>query len=107
MNTNSPIQLAKATVVLELGLLCITPAARDALSRRGLVAGVYMTRHAMGDFGDLDAEDQAANKAALSNGRRVFSSYNLPERGDDSVSKVWVITEADRSVTTVLLPTEY
>ena len=66
-----------------------------------------MTRHAMGDFGDLDAEDLATNTAALSNDRRVFSSYNLPERRDDVVVKVWVITEADRSVTTVLLPTDY
>jgi len=107
MNTNSPIQLARATLVLELGLLCVTPAALDALSRRGLVAGVYMTRHAMGDFGDLDTEDRAANTAALSNGRRVFSSYNLPECPDDLASKVWVITEADRSVTTVLLPSDY
>ena len=107
MNTNRPIKLTRATLVLELGLLCITPAARDALSRRGLVAGVYLIRHAMGDFGDLDAEDQAANTAALSNGRRVFSSYNLTERGDDLLSKVCVITKADRSVTTVLLPTDY
>ena len=107
MNTSSPIDLARSTIVLALGKLFITPAACDALSRRGLVAGVYMTRHAMGDFGDLDAEDLAANTAALTNGRRVFSSYNVPERGDDLMSKVWVITEADRSVTTVLLPTDY
>ena len=107
MNTNTPIELARTTLILELGLLCITPAVRDALSRRGLVAGIYLTRHEMGDFGDLDAEDLATNTAALTNGRRVFSSYNLPDRSDDVVSKVWVITEADRSVTTVLLPTDY
>ena len=107
MNTNSPVQLAKAGMVLELGMLCITPAARDALQRRGLSAGVYVTRHATGDFGDLDDEDRARNVAALGNGARVFSSYDLPGRSDDLITKVWVISEADRKVTTILLPGDY
>ena len=105
MNTCGPI--LKATFALELGMLCITPAARDALTRRGLVAGVYLARHVMGDFGNLDEEDTARNTEALTNGARVFSAYDIPERGDDLVTKVWVITEADRRVTTVLLPSDY
>jgi hypothetical protein len=60
-------------------------------------------RHAQGDWGDVCEEDWALNDLALADGDgRIFSSYELPESG-----KVWVITEADRSVTTLLLPEEY
>ena len=61
-----------------------------------------LDRHARGDWGSLGSEDWEANDAAVMEGSRVFSAYRLP---DDS--KVWIITEADRSVTTVLLPEEY
>ena len=63
---------------------------------------VFLGRHASGDWGDLDAEDTAANNAALIHGGRLFSAYNLPDAG-----RVWVITDADRSATTVLFPEEY
>jgi len=53
----------------------------------------------------MDAEDQAANRLALVTGERIFSAYTVGE-GEDAV-RVWVITEADRSATTVLLPEEY
>ena len=58
-------------------------------------------RHAAGDWGDLDAEDVAANVHAVQHDLRVFSSYEV---GD---GKVWCITEADRSSTCLLLPSEY
>jgi hypothetical protein len=60
-------------------------------------------RHAQGDWGDLDNHDKAANEAALVDDGRLLSSYLLPGTGN----QVWVITEADRSVTTVLYPSEY
>lgn len=61
------------------------------------------SRHAFGDWGTVCAEDKAANDAALSNGTRLLSSYDGPSADDD----IWIITEADRSVTTVLFPDEY
>jgi hypothetical protein len=61
----------------------------------------YIARHATGDWGDLCAFDRRQNEIALRDGYRVFSSYDV------SAERVWVITEADRSVTTILLPEEY
>jgi hypothetical protein len=61
----------------------------------------YLARHATGDWGDLCAFDRRQNEVAMCEGCRVFSSY------ETSAGRVWVITEADRSVTTVLLPQEY
>jgi len=61
-----------------------------------------IVRHAAGDWGDLDDFDRAQNDAAVQTGGRIFSAYQVT----DDV-RVWVITEADRSHTTVLLPGEY
>lgn len=60
-----------------------------------------LERHANQDWGDLDAEDKTTNDDAARHGGRVLSAYSL--RGD----KLWIITEADRSVTTLLTPDEY
>jgi len=60
-----------------------------------------LSRHASGDWGDLCPEDTLANDQALIDGDRLFSAYG---QGAD---RFWVITEANRSVTTVLLPTDY
>jgi len=59
-------------------------------------------RHHAGDWGDLCAADKKENEFALTRYLRLFSSYNLPDGG-----KIWIITEADRSVTTVLFPEDY
>jgi hypothetical protein len=61
----------------------------------------YLARHATGDWGELCAFDRRQNEIALRDGCRVLSSYDV------SAERVWVITEADRSVTTILLPEEY
>jgi hypothetical protein len=63
-------------------------------------------RHSQGDWGQLDNEDVAENELALSHGFRLLSSYELTHPNGDPL-KVWVITEADRSATTMLLPEEY
>jgi hypothetical protein len=60
-----------------------------------------LARHASGDWGDLCAEDTLANFHALAQGGRLFSAYGEGE------TRFWIITEADRSVTTVLLPDDY
>jgi hypothetical protein len=64
-----------------------------------------LQRHASGDWGDLCSEDTAQNDLALIKGSRLFSSYRSPQRPDGT--RFWIITEWDRSVTTVLLPMEY
>jgi len=61
----------------------------------------YISRHANGDWGEVDEHDRKANQYALEHGLRVMSVYTL-RTGE----KIWIITEADRSVTTILLPEE-
>lgn len=62
----------------------------------------FVERHQHGDWGDCGAEDEAVNEEALILGRRLFSSYVVVDQ-----QLMWIITEADRSVTTLLLPREY
>ncbi len=62
-----------------------------------------LQRHKLGDWGELEPEDIEANNDALIHGDRLFSSYMTDEGG----TKIWIITEADRSSTTILLPHEY
>jgi hypothetical protein len=85
-----------------LGQLVATPGALSALEESGQSAMEFISRHATCDWGLVDAEDQKANDQALRDGDRLLSAYKtkLGER-------LWVITEADRSSTCVLLPSEY
>jgi hypothetical protein len=85
-----------------LGRLVGTPGALAALTAAGTTPLPYLTRHAAGDWGDVDEHDRRANDHALRYGERLFSAYTLPNRG-----RLWIITEWDRSQTTVLLPEEY
>jgi hypothetical protein len=78
-----------------------TPGALKLLSEIGAHTFDYLTRHATGDWGDLCAFDRRQNEIALRDGYRILSSYDFP------AGRVWIITEADRSVTTILLPEEY
>ncbi|MDT9000448.1 hypothetical protein RQP53_14325 [Paucibacter sp. APW11] len=87
---------------LELGQLVSTPGALKLLMKRGVSPISLLARHARGDWGQIPAEDARSNREALIQGFRVMSSYALPDGG-----VIWVITEADRSVTTCLLPSEY
>ena len=89
------------TAQLPLGKVVATPGALKLLSEMGRDPFGYIARHAAGDWGDLCAFDRWQNEIALSDGYRVFSSYKVP------AGRVWIITEADRSVTTILLPEEY
>lgn len=85
-----------------LGQICATPGAIEVLEQVGLPARNLLTRHVLGDDGDLCREDKQANRDALKTGARIFSSYKISD-----LLKIWIITEADRSVTTLLLPEEY
>jgi len=87
-------------IMFGLGTIVATPGAVD-LAERGLNLTAYLNRHANGDWGDVDAHDKAANDAAIYDGTRILSSYKT------EFGKLWIITEADRSATTFLLPDEY
>jgi len=86
--------------LFDLGNLYITPAARDQLDGPSVQAA--LERHATGDWGELDSQDNLANDRALCLGGRLFSAYN-----DGDKTRFWIITEADRSCTTILLPADY
>lgn len=93
--------------LFHIGQLVATPGALAVLAEHYTLPEDLLTRHASGDWGDLDAEDIQRNNAALADGSRIFSAYILAEG-----VKVWVITEAQdddgvRSHTTILLPSEY
>ena len=66
-----------------------------------------LDRHVKGDWGDLDDEDKQANDQALKRGTRLLSAYNDARFPGHGVSTIWIITEADRSATTILFPDEY
>jgi hypothetical protein len=86
----------------DLGQTVATPGALEALQHSGLSVSSLLSRHQRGDWGNLDDEDKTENETALRHGYRLFSSYQITE-----TLKIWVITEADRSVTTLLLPEDY
>jgi len=82
-----------------LGHVVTTPGAFSTFPPEFLASS--LVRHARGDWGDLDAEDKAANEAELRTGGRLLSVYEL------GVERLYIITEHDRSATTLLLPSEY
>jgi hypothetical protein len=86
---------------LPLGRVVATPGALNVLLDAGEDPVRYLARHASGDWGDLDAYDRKENKLSLEHGWKIVSSYPVGEE------IIWVITEADRSVTTILLPEDY
>ena len=85
-----------------LGHVVATPGALHALAFAGEDPGRYLARHAAGDWGELPTEDAHANDEALLAGERLLSAYRLR-----TGAKLWIITEADRSSTCILLPEEY
>ena len=92
----------RPAMLFRLGRLCATAGAIRTLASAAADPIEYVARHLAGDWGDLDPVDSAANDRALQLGERIISAYRLPN-GD----KIWIITEADRSATTILLPAEY
>ena len=94
------IEIAKSK--FRLGTLVSTPDALAALTEAGQSPMHFICRHLQGDWGDCDEHDRQANEDAMKNGDRLFSVYRTSKG-----IKIWVITEADRSSTCVLLPEEY
>jgi hypothetical protein len=91
-----PFCLAK----FNLGRIVATPHALDRIWNEDILRAIQ--RHQAGDWGDVEEDDRAANNQALVEGTRILSIYHAKNG-----TKFWLITEADRSVTTVLLPEDY
>ena len=88
--------------LFSLGQIVGTPGALDAMENAEQNPFELLARHVQGDWGDLDDEDKKENELSVNEGFRILSAYKL-----ESGVKVWVVTEWDRSVTTILLPEEY
>jgi hypothetical protein len=85
-----------------LGHICITPRALLLLASGTEEASDFLARHIAGDWGDLDEHDRRQNDIAVQHSLRILSAYTTSQG-----KKLWVITEADHSITTLLLPEEY
>ncbi len=85
-----------------LGRVVATPAALEALTGAGVAPGELLLRHAAGDWGEVPPEDARENELSVREGFRILSSYPL-----GTGEKVWILTEATREVTTILLSTQY
>ncbi len=85
-----------------LGQIVATRGVLDALLVTGGLPDTFLARHAVGDWGDVSDEDRRENDLALVQDLRILSAYTLSDG-----TKIWIITEADRSSTCVLLPDEY
>lgn len=95
------IPLKPRPPLFPLGQIVATRGVLTHLEREGIAADPYLNRHVRGDWGDVPAEDANANRYAVLVGARIMSSYRI------AGERVWIITEADRSVTTLLFPREY
>lgn len=84
-----------------LGQVVATPGALAALTEAGVEPWELLQRHQSADFGDVDAHDRRENARAIEQGYRILSAYTV------AGTRLWVITEADRSSTCLLLPEEY
>jgi hypothetical protein len=85
-----------------LGRIVATPGALDALQQAGHTAQQFLARHSAGDWGEVSAEDRKENAFAVTRSLRLLSAYRL-----STGVRIWLITEVDRSATTVLLSDEY
>lgn len=91
---------AHPTAKFRLGRIMSTPNALERLTQEDILLGLQ--RHQAGDWGDVDEHDRQANERALTDGSRLWSVYHSAKG-----LKFWIITEADRRLSTVLLPEDY
>ena len=102
MNTTHSQNSTPSRCLFALGNVVATPGALDLLDRAATNAAELLLRHQSGDWGNVPPDDAKENLRAILYGGRLLSSYTLNDN-----EKLWIITEADRSVTTLLLPQEY
>ncbi|MDP1977627.1 hypothetical protein [Undibacterium sp.] len=94
-------QHAQRRILFSAGRIVATTAMASYLCEIGIETNSYLLRHLQGDWGDITPEDVIANNLAVQNGSRIFSAYVAMNR------RFWIITETDRSATTLLFPEEY
>ena len=92
----------KKQALFRLGQVVATPGALEALEAAGQRPEEFLSRHVTGDWGEVPPEDAQENELSVKQGFRILSAYTL-----STSVKIWIITEADRSATTLLLPEEY
>jgi hypothetical protein len=111
-----PMTIITTSAMFPLGQVVATPDALALLQATKSSGALLLNRHMHGDFGDVCKFDLAENEVALKHGLRVMSVYRLVERSvfkatppadRGKLDTVWIITEADRSVTTILCPHNY
>jgi hypothetical protein len=102
MQPHSHTKQAVGVARFELGRTLITPGAEEALDIAGQTHNEFLRRHAAGDWGELSDADIKENELSLEQGFRLLSRYETANG-----ERFWIITEADRSATTILLPHEY
>lgn len=116
MRSPAPVLIITNTARFALGQIVATPGALLLLQTTGFSPATLISRHVHGDFGDCCPGDAAENEFAMSRRLRIFSVYRLvdgqklaakPTASRSDLPTVWIITEADRSVTTLLLPEDY
>ena len=96
--------------LFRLGQILATPGALVTLERLGVnPLSLVFGRHVLGDWGDLGDEDRELNNHSVAKGMRIFSSNKLAVLTSDGTTSetVWILTEADRASTTILMPSEY
>lgn len=86
----------------DFGRVVATTTLANYCEKKGFSMLPYLIRHANGDWGDVYKEDWKSNDEALKNGLRLLSEYKLPDG-----RRIWIITEWDRSATTLLFPEDY
>jgi hypothetical protein len=111
-----PVVIITNNARFAVGQLAATPGALALLEQHNIGVAALVNRHIHSSWGDVCAEDADSNELAIEHGNRVMSVYRLvdaqqlastPVAKRNDLPTVWVITESDRSVTTLLLPSEY
>ncbi len=100
-NAGSAESLTLKRPLFRLGQIVATPGVLNLLNQHSVSAWPYIERHVSGDWGCVPPEDARENELSVQNGFRVLSAYDIAGQ------RVWIITEADRSATTLLMPYEY
>ena len=102
MQKNDTTSTRTVVTRFTLGQTFITPGAQEAIQIAGQTEIEFLRRHMSNDWGELSDEDARENELSLKEGFRLLSAYRTAKG-----QKLWIITEADRSATTILLPSEY
>jgi hypothetical protein len=102
VSTTNTKTATQSAIRFSLGRMFLTPGAIEALEEAGQPANEFISRHARLEQGELSAEDYKENLFSVDKALRIFSAFKTAQD-----VKLWVITEADRSSTTILLPSEY